>query len=60
MQEENTTHDEPNCQQSVTANQEMQQDTHNFTEHNGLLTNNVDDLMCTNPCSQGPKEIITI
>ena len=60
MQEENTTHDEPNSQQSVTANQETQQDAQNLAEHNGLLMNNVDDLMCTNPCSQGPKQIITI
>ena len=60
MQGENTTHDEPNSQQSVTANQEMQQDSQNWAEHNCLLMNNVGNIMSTNPCSQGQTQIITI
>ena len=58
-----TTHDElnqMNTQQSVNPNQDTQENTHNFAKHNGVLTNNVDEIMCTNPCSQGQKEIPTI
>ena len=48
-----TTHDElnqMNTQQSINPNQDTQENTHNFAEHNGVLTNNVDEIMCTNPC----------
>ena len=58
-----TTHDElnqMNTQQSVNPNQDTQENTQNFAEHNGVLTNNVDKIMCTNPCSEGQKEIPTI
>ena len=58
-----TTHDElnqMNTQQSINPNQDTQENTQNFAEHNGVLTNNVDEIMCTNPCSQGQKEIPTI
>ena len=62
-QNQSTTHDElnqMNTQQSINPNQEMQQNPQNVAEHNGLLTNNVDEIMCTNPCSQGQKQIPTI
>ena len=49
-----------NTQQSVNPNQDMQENTQNVAEHNGVLTNNVDEIMCTNLCSQGQKEIPTI
>ena len=60
LQNQVTTHDElnqMNTQQSVNPNQDTQENTLNFAEHNGVLTNNVDEIMCTNPCSQGQKEI---
>ena len=49
-----------NTQQSVNPNQDMQENTQNVAEHNGVLTNNVEEIMCTNLCSQGQKEIPTI
>ena len=58
-----TTHDElnqMNTQQSVNRNQDMQENTQNFAKHNLVPTNNVDEIMCTNLCSQGQKEIPTI
>jgi len=58
-----TTHDElnqMNTQQSVNPNQEMQPNPQNVAEHNGVLTNNVNEITCTNPCSQGQKQTPTI
>ena len=49
-----------NTQQSINPNQDMQENTQNVAEHNGVLTNNVVKIMCTNPCSQGQKQIPTI
>ena len=63
LQNQVTTHDElnqMNTQQYVNPNQDTQENTQNFAEHNGVLTNNVDKIMCTNPCSRGQKEIPTI